>query len=640
MNHLVRLQPITKVLSIVVLLHLSVFGCTKLIQRPGTPSLPVVTTYELRLAEAEQAWQQQAYLRAAYLFRTLAEQQSGTLRDILLLRSADADMLATNKNVQQIQNTLATLQQADFSGDEALLMQVLQAEMAVLAGTQAALPWRLDTTVFPSETADPALKLRFYRAILDLQPPLLLRAEALSGLDTLLVDTAERMPIQLELLRTLQQLGTTRLHHLSVTEPLQGWVQLALLSQPFSADLPGFQQVLPDWQAQYPAHPALIEPLIAAWAEWFPTLDMPRQVAILLPKTGRYAPLAQALHQGIMLSLNALPAGQRPSVQLYDTMEGLEIAALYQQAVADGAEWVIGPLRKQAVTDLAQLVELPVPVLALNQITTGLPIPLNLLMFGLNPEDEAQQAAERIWLDGKRQPVVLVPENAWGQRLLHAFQARWAMLSGEEDLVSGQYDPKSYDHSQSITKLLLIDQSQQRHSQLQTLLRRTLEFSPRRRLDVDAFFVAVRGAQAQGFAPQLKFHLAGDLPLYTTSHIWSGQLSKHQLTDMRGIFVPDIPMLVNDDTLKAVLNPIPDWQLGWVRLYAMGMDALNILPHLDRLRADPTAMWDGQTGLLSLSQTQRLVRRLPWIQLDEPIRLIAPAMPPQAVLTDEALYAP
>ena len=499
-------QTMTKILGVVILLSLSLFGCTKVTQRPG-PSVPAVSAYAQTVAEAEHAWQQQAYSRAAQLFRTLAEQQTGAQRNTWLLRSADADMQASHSNVQLVRNTLVTLADADLTGDEALLMQVLQAEIALLDGQQAAIPWNPASVVLPDATADPALRQRLYQAIVALQTPLLLRAQALSGLDGLLQDPAERVSLQLELLRTLQQLGATGLRGLSVTGELQGWVQLALLSQPFAANLPGFQAVLPGWQAQYPAHPALLEPLIAAWDHWFPVFDMPRQVAVLLPQTGRYAPLAQALYEGITLSLNALPEGQRPILQRYDTTAELDIPAVYQQAVADGAEWVIGPLRKAAVTALIHWAELPVPVLALNQVTTDGVITANLTMFALNPEDEARQVAERIWLDGKRQPMALTPENAWGQRLLAAFQARWTALSGEEIRVSRHYDPKSYDHSPSITTSLLIDQSKARHRRLQTLLKQTLEFTPRRRADVDAIFLAARGSQAQGFAPQLKFHI-------------------------------------------------------------------------------------------------------------------------------------
>ena len=631
---------------VVILLSLGLFGCTTPTKGPG-PLPPVSSPFEQSLAEAEQAVQVQDYARAAALFRTLAEQQPSPQHEKLLLRSADAELSAGNSNVQLVRNTLATLAQANFSGDDALLLQVLQAELAVLDGQYAAVPWDPATAVLPDETADPVLRWRFYHALLGLNPPLVLRVQTLLALDNVLSGEAERVPVQLDALRTLHQLDAARLRELATSGEMPGWVQLVVLSQQYSNDLSGLQAALPAWEAQFPAHPAMLEPLLAQWHAWFPVLEQPRQVAVLLPQTGRYAPPAQALREGILLSLDGLPETQRPVVQFYDTTADLPIAAVYQQAVSDGADWVIGPLRKQAVSELLQLAELPVAVLALNQVTT-LEVPANMTMFSLNPEDEARQAAERIWLDGKRQPMVLVPENAWGQRLLDAFQARWLVLNDGIDLVYRQYNPKSYDHGKVITDLLLIEQSKQRHRRLQTLIKRKLEFEPRRRSDVDAIFLAARGSQAQGFAPQLKFHLAGDLPLYTTSHIWQGQLSKRQLADMRGIFVPDIPLLTTEGAREAVLGAIPDWQPALVRLYALGMDALVVLPHLARLRTDTAAVWDGQTGLLSMDTEHRLYRHLAWIQLDEPIRLIAPAAPMPLVdsavsmepMEGEATYAP
>ena len=44
---------------------------------------------------------------------------------------------------------------------------------------------------------------------------------------------------------------------------------------------------------------------------------------------------------------------------------------VYAQAVAEGADFVVGPLEKQAVEELAKLTDLPVPVLALNQTQAG-----------------------------------------------------------------------------------------------------------------------------------------------------------------------------------------------------------------------------------------------------------------------------
>ena len=54
-----------------------------------------------------------------------------------------------------------------------------------------------------------------------------------------------------------------------------------------------------------------------------------------------------------------------------------------------------GLLRAAWIAELADSGRLPVPVLALNYLDPGKPAPFNLFQWGLAPEDEARQAAER-----------------------------------------------------------------------------------------------------------------------------------------------------------------------------------------------------------------------------------------------------
>ena len=106
--------------------------------------------------------------------------------------------------------------------------------------------------------------------------------------------------------------------------------------------------------------------------------------------------------------------------------------ALYTRAVAEGAELVIGPLAEgRRRRSWIRAGELPVPVLALNQVEVDTTLPANLFMYSLSPEDEARQAAERAWLDGHRRPLILAPQDTWGERLANAFEQRTRTLGGQ-----------------------------------------------------------------------------------------------------------------------------------------------------------------------------------------------------------------
>ena len=83
-----------------------------------------------------------------------------------------------------------------------------------------------------------------------------------------------------------------------------------------------------------------------------------------------------------------------------------------------------------------------------------------------------------------------------------------------------------------------------------------------------------------------------------------------------------MPFFISPETLQPILAAIPDQQLAHVRLFALGMDALGILPHMPRLQSNVDALWTGETGTLSLNKRHHIARRLSWLQLDDPVRQI------------------
>jgi outer membrane PBP1 activator LpoA protein len=157
---------------------------------------------------------------------------------------------------------------------------------------------------------------------------------------------------------------------------------------------------------------------------------------------------------------------------------------------------------------------------------------------------------------------------------------------------------------------------------MQRWLGRNLEFEPSRRDDIDAVFLAARPVQAQGIRPQLQFHHAGDLPIYATSHAWQGALTASQVEDLKGVMLADIPWMIGSgmgdspdrDTVALYL---PKSRSGYARLYAMGIDALRLVPHLKRLQSSRYESLDGVTGNLYMDETNQIHRQLVWIALDK-----------------------
>ena len=178
-----------------------------------------------------------------------------------------------------------------------------------------------------------------------------------------------------------------------------------------------------EWQALYPRHPALPFLLVLYYEEQrklAPTRV--ERIAVLLPASGRYAGVADAIRDGLLSAWYADSSEQRPRITFYDSSDPEQLWPLLNRAAEEGADVAIGPLAKQGVLQLARAGELPLPVLALNRVTTDTVPPANLYQYSLSPEDEARQAA--IWAAsrGLGMPGVLYPDSARGERLFRALR--------------------------------------------------------------------------------------------------------------------------------------------------------------------------------------------------------------------------
>ncbi|MCR3843466.1 penicillin-binding protein activator, partial [Pseudomonas aeruginosa] len=122
--------------------------------------------------------------------------------------------------------------------------------------------------------------------------------------------------------------------------------------------------------------------------------------------------------------------------------------------------------------------------------------------------------------------------------------------------------------------------------------------------------------QARQIKPTLAFQYAGDLPVYATSHLYTGTNNPTQDQDLNGIRFCETPWLLNpsDPTRQQVAAQWPQANGSMGRLYAMGVDAYRLAPRLPELKAVPSLQIDGLTGTLSLNPTQRIERQLQWAE--------------------------
>jgi outer membrane PBP1 activator LpoA protein len=210
---------------------------------------------------------------------------------------------------------------------------------------------------------------------------------------------------------------------------------------------------------------------------------------------------------------------------------------------------------------------------------------------------------------------MLYPNTAWGERLHTAFKEHWQQLGGK--LVEVQaYPLATPDYAKSIRALFNVDDSEQRYKTLRRVLGKRLEFDARRRQDVEFVFIAGFPEQARQIRPQLKFFDAGKLPVYATSHVYSGHIDTALDRDMNGITFGDMPWTLtgsHTEPLYSAINELwPTRSEKYARLYAFGLDAYRVITHLQRLQQYPFERFSGQTGSLRMDEQQRLRRQLIW----------------------------
>ena len=273
-----------------------------------------------------------------------------------------------------------------------------------------------------------------------------------------------------------------------------------------------------------------------------------------------------------------------------------------------------------AVAQVGELAALSgdVPVLALNQIDSTEPIDLPLYQFGLAPEDEARQVAERLVAEGRDQVIALVPDSPWGARVMAAFAEHFSALGGTL-LTTGRYAPDSVDFKGPIQETLNLDDSRNRHRALERLLGQKLQYEARRRQDVEAFFLLAFPEQARLIRPQLRFYRAADIPVFSTSHVFSANPNAALDGDMEGLMFCDMPWVLDQagdwsERRERLAALWPERSNRYQRLFALGFDAYEVVPWLDTLTLPGFGYFPGATGVLTLDNTRALHRTLEWAQ--------------------------
>ncbi|MDA8963152.1 penicillin-binding protein activator [Pseudomonadales bacterium] len=466
-------------------------------------------------------------------------------------------------------------------------------------------------------------------------------------IESLLTDNKDISANAKAIWQTLLKMSVEQLqveHSQSVDNAYTAWLELAVIHYSNQIDIAQQVKQVQDWRQRWPMHsaanhlPKSIEALKKSAA------TRPAKIVALLPLSGPLGEAGKAVQEGLATAyFTALNEGwQLPTITSYDTHQ-YSIEQLYAQAARDGADLIIGPLEKDKV---AALLTMPtdIPILALNYISdlskqaiesdagaetnteigtgTGteknannisktilrtMPASLNIIQFGLAAEDEAQQLAKIARESNYRNAMIIQSSAGWSKRASRVFSEQWAASGGA--IVSNTTLTEAKNYSVEIENSLLLPSSHARHERIENIIGQRIEFTPRRRNDIDVIVIFANSKQTRSIKPLLAYHYAGKLPVYSSSHINNGIEQSTKNRDLNGIIFNEIPWVLDSHSLKSQVAAryINNKKLG--RLFAMGLDTFYLHPRIKQLQQAPDSQLQGMTGRLSL-QNNRVVREL------------------------------
>jgi len=281
----------------------------------------------------------------------------------------------------------------------------------------------------------------------------------------------------------------------------------------------------------------------------------------------------QMVREGFLKAYYANPAkAAEQTIKFYDTNTA-SMNALSQQAVAEGAEFIVGPLTKENVQQLIGTTPPKLPILALNY-TEG-PLPTHFYEFGLRPEDESAQMAKKARQAGYSKALIIAPQNAWGNRIAPNFASSWQTLGG--NVKDTFYFTPQSALNQEVARLLTARKGQ---------------------ADFDVIFLFAQPTASRKIVPLLRQHLLNpNTPIYASASVYSGNPNSIKDKNLNGIIICDIPWRKNTGQSA--------------RLFAVGKDAYLLSKNMPQLVQLPHFAIYGNTGALSLTSQQQVHRSLP-----------------------------
>ena len=417
-----------------------------------------------------------------------------------------------------------------------------------------------------------------------------------------------------------------------------GWLQLAYIAKHYAVDPSQLVRYLGEWQKQNPYHPAAAKLPADLDRALNAKPFTPKNIAVLLPLTGSRANAANAIRQGILASYMA-KQNDHVAVNFFDTAD--DAARAYQQAVAAGAEFIIGPLLPTEIEQLQVMnaanaatinaaanaanttnpekiantaaIAPPVPQLFLNQVDKFTPDPTKFY-FALSPAQEAADAAEHLYQDGVTKPLLLASNDALGKRMAESFIQAWKKKS--DNAVEVYYYDGGDQMKTTVQDALGVRDSQARIARIKELVGNSVQADFRSRQDIDAIYMISTPQDLTLLKAFIDVNFSvftQPVPLYTSSRSRVENESTQTAQDLNNLTLSDAPWLMqNGEENLMVKTLFPSWNNNQKRLFVMGYDAMDLIGRLAQMRSFTGYQYNGRSGALSVSPDGIVNRQLSW----------------------------
>lgn len=536
-----------------------------------------------------------------------------------------------------------------------------------LSGCQIVSEYFPSTQKTPEQsTSDDASR---YQAIIDAAQgkPSMEAIRAYISQEPLLKTAAERQANIDGLWQMLTQLTPEQIHGIGADENiLQGWVDLLDIYQNNRDDTDALLAGYNDWKMRYSNNPGVMTTPTLLQQAMIPQVGKNPKIALFLPMSGQGQVFGQAIMQGFMDAQKGLPQGpatqtaitpppssgndvldqiyeqvaattgnaptssdsdvvtstlridaapvNTQSVKVFDTTNK-QMPELIEQAKNEGFNLIVGPLLKSDVQVITQM-GAPVSVLALNELDANQLQPRpNLCYFSLSPEDEAQNAAAYMKAEGKQMPLVLVPANAFGDRIAKAFAQGWQEKGGGTVLM------------QTFGSVPSLKESINRGAGIRmtgTPVNTGIQSIDSQYVDstgaIDGVYIVATRDELTLIKPMIEMAISSRSrpSLYASSRSNQAGSGADYRFEMDGVKFSEIPLLAgaNNNLRKQAQQKLNnDYSL--FRLYAMGIDAWSLANNYDKLQQSGQFRINGASGTLSTTPNCVVFRELPWLQFKQ-----------------------